>query len=42
MAARDSNQLNIRVEEEIKKEFIQKAKADGTSATEILVTYMKQ
>ncbi|MHC5825571.1 MAG: hypothetical protein ACYT04_59400 [Nostoc sp.] len=42
MAARDSNQLNIRVEEEIKKEFIQKAKADGTSATELLVTYMKR
>jgi hypothetical protein len=42
MASRDSNQLNIRVEEEIKKEFIQKAKADGTSATELLVTYMKQ
>lgn len=40
--ARDSNQLNIRVEEDIKKEFIQKAKENGTTATDLLVTYMKQ
>lgn len=40
--ARDSNQLNIRVEEEIKKEFIAKAKEEGTTATELLVNYMKQ
>ena len=39
---RNSNQLTIRVKEEIKKEFILKAKANGTNATELLVTYMKQ
>ncbi|WP_017317859.1 hypothetical protein [Mastigocladopsis repens] len=39
---RDSNQLNIRVDEEIKKAFIRKAKEEGTTATDLLVNYMKQ
>jgi|GEM_PF-3392359 transcriptional regulator NrdR family protein len=39
---RDSNQLNIRVDEDIKKAFILKAKEKNTSATELLVSFMKK
>lgn len=39
---RDSNQLNIRVDEDIKKAFISKAKEKNTSATELLVSFMKK
>ncbi|MCV3214715.1 hypothetical protein OGM63_14520 [Plectonema radiosum NIES-515] len=38
----DSDQLNIRVEEQIKKDFIHKAREEGTTATDLLVNYMKQ
>lgn len=36
------NQLNIRVDAELKRAFIDRAKAEGTSATELLVGFMKQ
>ena len=36
------NQLNIRVDAELKRAFIERAKTEGTSATELLVGYMKQ
>lgn len=39
---KDSNQLNIRVDEDIKKAFITKAKEKNTSATELLVSFMKK
>lgn len=35
-------QLNIRIDDELKEAFIRKAKEDNTSATEILIEYMKQ
>jgi oligoribonuclease NrnB/cAMP/cGMP phosphodiesterase (DHH superfamily) len=35
-------QLNIRVDEELKEAFIKKAKEHNTSATELLIEYMKQ
>ncbi len=37
-----SDQLNIRVDKEIKKAFIEKAKENGTTATDLLVNYMKE
>lgn len=40
--SRNNNQLNIRVDEEIKKAFISKARDKGTSATDLLVSFMKQ
>jgi hypothetical protein len=36
------DQLNIRVSKEVKKAFIQKAKENHTSATELLVRYMEE
>lgn len=36
------NQLNIRVDGELKRTFIERAKADGTNATELLVGFMKE
>lgn len=35
-------QLNIRVPLELKEAFIQKAKEDGTTATDLLVGFMQQ
>jgi hypothetical protein len=35
-------QLNIRIDDELKDAFIKKAKEDNTSATELLIDYMKQ
>ncbi|AUB43110.1 MULTISPECIES: hypothetical protein [Nostoc] len=35
-------QLNIRIDDELKEAFIRKAKEDNTSATELLIEYMKQ
>lgn len=35
-------QLNIRVDSELKKTFIERAKADGTTATELIVGFMQQ
>ncbi|PAX53449.1 hypothetical protein CK510_13960 [Brunnivagina elsteri CCALA 953] len=35
-------QLNIRIDEELKEAFIRKAKEHNTSATELLIEYMKQ
>jgi antitoxin component of RelBE/YafQ-DinJ toxin-antitoxin module len=35
-------QLNIRIDEELKEAFIKKAKERNTSATELLIEYMKQ
>jgi seryl-tRNA synthetase len=35
-------QLNIRVAAELKEAFIQKAKEDGTTATDLIVGFMKQ
>lgn len=37
-----SDQLNIRVDQEIKKAFIAKAKENGTTATDVLVAFMKE
>ena len=36
------NQLNIRVDAELKRAFIDLAKANGTTATELLVGFMRQ
>lgn len=36
------NQLNIRVDAELKRAFIDRAKAERTTATELLVGFMKQ
>lgn len=36
------NQLNIRVDGELKRAFIDRAKAEGTTATELLVSFMRQ
>ena len=36
------DQLNIRIDDELKEAFIRKAKEDNTSATELLIEYMKQ
>lgn len=36
------NQLNIRVDAELKRAFIDRAKAEGTTATKLLVGFMKQ
>ncbi|HEY9874499.1 MAG TPA: hypothetical protein V6D12_13745 [Candidatus Obscuribacterales bacterium] len=36
------DQLNIRVDLELKQAFIQKAKENETSATDLLVNFMKQ
>ena len=35
-------QLNIRVPLELKEAFIQKAKGDGTTATDLIVGFMQQ
>lgn len=35
-------QLNIRVSLELKEAFIQKAKEDGTTATDLLIGFMQQ
>lgn len=35
-------QLNIRIDDELKEAFIKKAKENNTSATELLIEYMKQ
>jgi predicted HicB family RNase H-like nuclease len=35
-------QLNIRVPLELKEAFIQKAKDDGTTATDLIVSFMQQ
>jgi hypothetical protein len=35
-------QLNIRVQVELKEAFIQKAKEDGTTATDLIVGFMQQ
>jgi predicted nucleic acid-binding Zn-ribbon protein len=35
-------QLNIRVPVELKEAFIQKAKEDGTTATDLIVGFMQQ
>jgi hypothetical protein len=35
-------QLNIRVSVELKEAFIQKAKEDGTTATDLIVGFMQQ
>jgi hypothetical protein len=35
-------QLNIRVPLELKEAFIQKAKEDGTTATDLIVSFMQQ
>lgn len=37
-----SGQLNIRVDDELKRAFIDKAKADSTTATDLLVGFMRQ
>lgn len=37
-----SGQLNIRVDDELKRAFIDKAKADNTTATDLLVGFMRQ
>lgn len=36
------NQLNIRVDADLKRAFIEHAKAEGTTATELIVGFMKQ
>lgn len=38
----DNNQLNIRMDADLKRAFIAKAKADGTSATELLIDFMRR
>jgi predicted HicB family RNase H-like nuclease len=35
-------QLNIRIDDELKEAFIRKAKENSTSATELLIDYMKE
>lgn len=35
-------QLNIRVPLELKEAFIEKAKADGTTATDLIIGFMQQ
>ena len=35
-------QLNIRVPVELKKAFIEKAKEDGTTATDLIIGFMQQ
>ncbi|KYC41689.1 hypothetical protein WA1_16755 [Scytonema hofmannii PCC 7110] len=35
-------QLNIRVDDKLKREFIEKARHNGTTATDVLVEYMRQ
>jgi antitoxin component of RelBE/YafQ-DinJ toxin-antitoxin module len=35
-------QLNIRIDDELKDAFIKKAKENNSSATELLIEYMKQ
>lgn len=35
-------QLNIRIDDELKEAFIKKAKENNSSATELLIEYMKQ
>lgn len=37
-----AGQLNIRVDDELKRAFIDKAKADGSTATDLLVGFMRQ
>lgn len=37
-----SGQLNIRVDDELKRAFIDKAKVDNTTATDLLVGFMRQ
>lgn len=37
-----SGQLNIRVDDELKRAFIDKAKLDNTTATDLLVGFMRQ
>ena len=37
-----SGQLNIRVDDELKRAFINKAKSDGSTATDLLVEFMRQ
>lgn len=37
-----SGQLNIRVDDELKRAFIDKAKVDNTTATDLLVSFMRQ
>ena len=37
-----TSQLNIRVALELKEAFIQKAKEDGTTATDLIVGFMQQ
>lgn len=36
------DQLNIRVDKDIKKAFIEKAKENGTTATDLLTSFMKE
>jgi len=38
----NTSQLNIRVPAELKEAFIQKAKEDGTTATDLIVGFMQQ
>lgn len=35
-------QLNIRIDDELKEAFIKKAREHNTSATELIIEYMKQ
>lgn len=35
-------QLNIRIDDDLKEAFIRKAKENNTSATELLIEYMKE
>ena len=35
-------QLNIRIDDDLKKNFIDRAKAEGTTATDLLVGFMRQ
>jgi predicted nucleic acid-binding Zn-ribbon protein len=37
-----NDQLNIRVDRELKDAFIQKAKRNRTSATELIISYMEE
>lgn len=37
-----SGQLNIRVDDELKRAFIDRAKVDNTTATDLLVGFMRQ
>jgi hypothetical protein len=40
--AMSEGQLNIRVDNELKKTFIERAKADGTTATDLIVGFMQR